>query len=188
MARPANLTSGKAVADIAEIYFLKHENGKEPVILNELESSNWFPVLTLKDSVEVDQADPTLNKINVDQFDAAIGTTVDPGDFNFSAYLPSLKEDALTKWFGNGVVQTNKSINGRKLVGLNLESKLYDVSVLIVTDTNDSILLTHVQVSLSFTKQDKVFMFKINGQVLAAANPDNEMFYIAHDLDESSSN
>lgn len=179
MALAANKTTGKAVADIKALYFLKHGSGAEPVIVESLENEDWFPVLTLRGTVTASQDAPSIEKINVDQFDAAIGITAEPGDFTFEAQLPSLAKADIEKWLGTDVESTGKTIDGKELIGFNLEGTLYEVSVLIKTRTSDTILFSRAQVSFTFSKEDKTFLFKVNGQVLAPENEANKMIYLA---------
>lgn len=187
MARPANKTTGKAIADIKALYFLKHENGVEPSIKESLDSAAWFPVLSLRGTVNAGQDAPSIEKINVDQFDAPIGITTEPGDFTFEAQLPEMTYEALSKWLaGNDIEACVDSttgepimIDGRQLMGINLNGDLYEVSVLIQTRTGASIIFSNAQVALTFAKEDKVFLFRLSGQILAASNPVNKMLYIA---------
>lgn len=188
MALRDNKKSGKAVADIEALYFLLHTNG-EPSMMSVLDSADWFPVLSLKGTVTASQDAPSLDKILVDQFDAAIGITAEPGDFSFEAQLPSMLYDDIKEWLGEDVeVEAGKKINDRQVIGFDLNGKLYDASVLIKTDTGDSILFTHAQLAISFSKEDKVFVFRVNGQILAPSNENNKMIYIAHEkeINESS--
>lgn len=193
MALPQNLKSGKAVADIEAMYFLKHVNGQEPEMMTVLDSSDWFPVLTMRGSVNVGQDATTIEKILVDQFDAPIGITTEPGDFNFEAQLPDLKSEAIIRWFEDDAqVQVDTSnneiiIGGRKIIGVNLFGKIYEVSVLIKTRTGASIIFSNAQVTLTFNKEDKVFIFRVNGQVLAPSNEKNYMIYIASESATSTS-
>lgn len=185
MALQANKTTGKAVADINALYFLKHVNGQEPKILDVLKSEDWFPVLTLKGTVTASQDAPSIDKILVDQFDGAIGITTEPGDFSFEAQLPSMLKADIANWLGDDVKEhAGVEIGGRQVIGINLDGKLYDMSALIKTDTGDTIIFSHIQLSLSFSKEDKVFVFRVNGQVLSPANADNEMIYLAHEAVE----
>lgn len=195
MSRPANKTTGKAVADIKALYFLKHQNGAEPSIVESLDSADWFPVLTLRGTVTAGQDAPSLEKINVDQFDAPIGITTEPGDFNFEAQMPAVTYADLSKWLApediQQIVDDNEApvtINGRKLVGLNLNGDIYEVSVLIQTRTNDTFVFSNAQISVTFSKEDKVFLFRVSGQILAASNPDNFTMYFATESAASSSN
>ena len=181
MALQPNKMTGKAVADIDALYFLKHEAGEEPVVLDTLDSEDWFPVLTLRGTVTASQDAPSLDEIHVDQFDAAIGITTEPGQFSFEAQLPSMMREDIENWLGEDLEVTDKQIDGRQVIGFNLSGKLDDTAVLIKTDTGDTILFSHVQLSLSFSKEDKVFIFRVAGQVLAASNPANKMIYIAHE-------
>ena len=178
MALAKNKTTGKAVADISALYFLKHGDGAEPVIKDSLDSADWFPVLTLRGTVTASQDAPSIEKINVDQFDAAIGVTAEPGDFTFEAQLPSLAKVDIEKWLGEEIEEAG-TVDGKSLIGFNLDGKLYEVSVLIKTRTNDTIIFSRVQVSFTFSKEDKVFVFKVNGQVLAPENEANKMIYLA---------
>lgn len=181
MALKPNLTSGKAVADVEALYFLKHtsETGGEPEMLNSLDSDAWFPVLSSKGTVNAGQDAPSIDKILVDQFDAPIGITSEPGDFTFEALLPSFKKNAIAAWLGDDLHETSKTIEGKSVLGLNLTGKTYDMSVMIITKTGATILFSHAQVAYSFTKEDKVFMFRVSGQILAPSNPKNDTMYIA---------
>ena len=180
MALAPNKTTGKAVADIKALYFLKHENGVEPEILAMLDSDKWFPVLTLRGTVNATQDNPSIDKINVDQFDAPIGITTEPGDFTFEAQLPSLIKDDLKVWLGDGLEEAeNKTIDGNQVIGFDLDGTIHEMSVLIKTKTNASIIFSKCQFTLAFSKEDKVFLLKISGQILAPSNEKNKMIYLA---------
>lgn len=187
MARPANKTTGKAIADIKALYFLKHENGVEPIIKESLDNENWFPVLSLRGTVNAGQDAPSIEKINVDQFDAPIGIITEPGDFTFEAQLPEMTYESLSKWLASDDIEACVDpttgdpimIDGRQLMGINLNGDVYEVSVLIQTRTGASIIFSNAQVALTFAKEDKVFLFRLTGQILAASNTANKMLYIA---------
>lgn len=185
MAFQPNKTTGKAVADIKALYFYKHTGGVEPVITDVADASksgsaDWFPVLTLRGTVTASQDAPSIEKINVDQFDAAIGISAEAGDFNFEAQLPSLAKADIEEWLGTSeVVATGVDADGKELIGFNLDGTLYDVSVMIKTRTNDTIIFSRAQVSFTFSKEDKTFLFKVTGQVLAPNNAANKMIYLA---------
>ena len=187
MALAQNKTTGKAIADIKALYFYNHANGGEPTINgNTLESTNWFPVLTLRGTVTASQDAPSIEKINVDQFDAAIGISTEAGDFNFEAQLPSMNYADVAEWLGANKIQevlgtgtSPLTVDGKQLLGFDLDGSLYDMSVLIKTRTNDVIIFPRVQVAFSFSKEDKVFLFRVSGQVLAPTNQANKMIYIA---------
>lgn len=187
MALAQNKTTGKAIADIKALYFYNHANGGEPTINGTtLESTNWFPVLTLRGTVTASQDAPSIEKINVDQFDAAIGISTEAGDFNFEAQLPSMNYADVAEWLGASKIQevlgtgtSPLTVDGKQLLGFDLDGSLYDMSVLIKTRTNDVIIFPRVQVAFSFSKEDKVFLFRVSGQVLAPTNQANKMIYIA---------
>lgn len=187
MALAQNKTTGKAVADIKALYFYNHANVGEPTINGStLESTDWFPVLTLRGTVTASQDAPSIEKINVDQFDAAIGISTEAGDFNFEAQLPSMNYADVAEWLGANKIQevlgtgtSPLTVDGKQLLGFDLDGSLYDMSVLIKTRTNDVIIFPRVQVAFSFSKEDKVFLFRVSGQVLAPTNQANKMIYIA---------
>lgn len=187
MALPQNKKNGKAIADIQALYFLKHVDGEEPVIKENLNNPDWFPVLTLRGTVNTNQDAQSLEKILVDQFDAPIGITTEPGDFTFEAQLPSLAKVDIEKWLGAKLVEVKDDndqpviVDGKQLYGFSLDGSLIDLSVLIKTRTNDTFIFSHVMVSLTFGKEDKVFIFRVTGQVVAPSNEANEMIYYAHE-------
>jgi hypothetical protein len=182
MALAQNKTTGKAVADIKALYFYKHTDGEPKIVealTDEALSAKWFPVLTLRGTVTASQDAPSIEKINVDQFDAAIGISTEAGDFNFEAQLPSLAKADIEQWLGSEVQTETGSVDGNELIGFNLDGSLYDVSVMIKTRTNATIIFSRAQVSFSFSKEDKVFLFRVTGQVLAPTNENNKMIYLA---------
>ncbi|MCM1443604.1 MAG: hypothetical protein NC083_08775 [Muribaculum sp.] len=185
MALAENKKTGRAIADIRALYFLKHTNG-EPEMTNELlASEDWFPVLTLRGTVNVSQDAPSIEKINVDQFDAAIGITSEAGDFTFEAILPSLMADDLAKWLNPSAKKL--TIDGKEGYGYNLNGQMIESSVMIKTRTDDVILFSRALVTLSFTKEDKVFALRASGQVLAPSNEKNDLFYPIVNNSESAS-
>lgn len=190
MALQPNKTTGKAIADVKALYFLKHVDGAEPVIMDKLDSADWFPVLSLRGTVNASQDAPSIEKILVDQFDAPIGITTEPGDFTFEAQLPSLAQADIINWLGEGMhVKSGKTIDGKQVVGFNLDGKTINVSVLIKTGTGATIIFSNAQVVLTFSKEEKVFLFRVSGQILAPENEANDMIYIATEaaVEESSS-
>ena len=180
MALQPNKTTGKAIADVKALYFYKHEEGEEPIILESLDSEKWFPVLSLKGTVNASQDAPSIEKILVDQFDAPIGITTEPGDFNFEVQLPSLAQEDIAEWLGEGLhVAQGKQIDGLQVLGFNLDGKIINVSALIKTGTGATIIFSNCQVVLTFSKEEKVFLFRASGQVLAPTKEENDMIYIA---------
>lgn len=189
---PANKKTGKAVADIKAVYLLKHTNG-EPEILKQLQSSDWFPILTLRGSVTASQDAPSLSEIHVDQFDPPIGMTSEPGAFTFEAKLPSMLKDDIAEFLGEYNASTNPSgvqdavenvseavtVDNRKVFGFSLDGTIYDMSVMIQTRSGQIIIFSHAQITLTFGQDDKTFVFSLNGQILAPENEKNQMLYLA---------
>jgi len=186
MAFRPNKTTGKAVADVKALYFLKHVDGEEPIMLDALDNSkelshDWFPVLSLKGTVTASQDAPSIEKILVDQFDAPIGITTEPGDFNFEVQLPSMAENDIIEWLGEEGLHKYEGhdLDGKQILGFNLDGHTIETSVMIKTGTGAFIVFSNCQVVLTFMKEDKVFGFRLTGQVLAAENEVNDMIYIA---------
>jgi hypothetical protein len=181
MAFPANKTTGKAVADIKALFFYKFaDNGNaEPVISTSLTSDKWFPVITLRGTVNVDQDDVSKEKINIDQSNMPIGITTEPGDFNFEAVLPSLAAADLANWLTPGA--TKVTFDGKEGYGYDLDGQVIESSVLIQTRTGDTIIFSHCMVSVVFNKEDKVFSLRLTGEVLGHTNDSNNDMYILAD-------
>jgi hypothetical protein len=185
MALQPNKTTGRAIADVKALYFYKHGTSGEPNMLNALDvtnplSSNWFPVLTKKGTVNASQDAPSIEKILVDQFDAPIGITTEPGDFTFEAQLPSLAENDLKEWLGGNVHKSaGAELDGRQIISLNLDGATIETSVLIKTGTGDYIAFSHAQLVLTFMYEDKAFMIRVSGQILAPSSTENDMLYLA---------
>ena len=181
-----NQTTGKAVADIKSIFFRKFENGAEPdVTVAKLAEDAWFPVITLRGSVNVSQDAVSTEKINIDQSNMPIGVTTEPGDFTFEATLASLASKDLTAWLGEGTALANvvgsdgtTKYSGN---GYNISGDLIECSVFIETRTGDAFIFPHCQVSAALNKDDKVFALNISGQVLGTNNPANKDVYILAD-------
>lgn len=175
MALAENKKTGRAIADIKALYFMKHTNG-EPEITNELLSSeDWFSTLTLRGTVNISQDAPSVEKINVDQFDAPIGITSEAGDFTLEAIIPSLMSDDMADWLNPSAKKL--TLNGKEGYGYNIDGTMIEASVMVQTRTDDYIVFPRALVTLSFTKEDKVFGLRVNGQVLAPTNDKNDMFY-----------
>jgi len=181
MAFPANKTTGKAVADIKALFFYKFaDNGNaEPVISTSLTSDKWFPVITLRGTVNVDQDDVSTEKINIDQSNMPIGITTEPGDFNFEAVLPSLASTDLAKW----LTPSSSAINfdGKQGYGYDLDGQVIECSTLIQTRTGDTLIFPHCMVSVVMNKEDKVFSLRLTGQVLGHTAEGNNDVYILAD-------
>lgn len=195
----ANKTTGKAVADIKAVFVKLHGlNGEEPMVgqagkglrddtVWSLENpSGWFPLLTLRGTVTAGQDAPNLEKINVDQFDAPIGVMAEPGDFNFECEMPSFDKEDVIKWLGvhddednaAGVKDTDEIFLNQKLYGFDLDSTMYEATVIIVTRTNRAIVFTHVMLTLTFGQDDKVFILRLAGQVVAPTLAVNKTLYV----------
>lgn len=175
MALAENKKTGRAIADIAALYFYKHTNGEPEINDTLLASEDWFPVLTLRGTVNVSQDAPSIEKVNVDQFDSAIGITSEAGDFTFEAILPSLMSDDMAKWLDPS--SKKLTLDGKEGYGYNLDGKMIEASVMIKTRTEDIIIFSRSIVTISFTKEGKVFGLRVNGQLLAPSNEKNKTFY-----------
>lgn len=179
MAFPSNKTTGRAIADIRGIYFYDQASGEPVIDATLLASTSWYPVLTLRGTVNASQDAPSVNAIHVDQFDPSIGITTDPGDFTFEAFLPEMTAEAIAKWLNPSASKLTATIDGntREGYGYDLDGKLYDRTVLIETRTGDIFIFARAQFSFSFGQEDKVFGFRLNGQITSATNPANKMAY-----------
>lgn len=191
-----NKTNGRAVADIKGVFILKHSDcgNQEPNVMKDAIRKGspfyhkWFPLLTLRGTVNSSQDAPSIEKINVDQFDAPIGITTEPGDFNFEASIPSMTYWDVMRWLGNDVAlcydENGDAIvdeNGRQFMGENLNGDLYDCTVMILTRSNNTIVFSHAQLSMTFSKEDKVFTYRISGSITAPENSENRTLYVSHD-------
>lgn len=181
MAFPANKTTGKAVADIKALFFYKFadNSNSEPTISSSLTSDKWFPVITLRGTVNVDQDDVSIEKINIDQSNMPIGITTEPGDFNFEAVLPSLAATDLAKWLTPSSTAIN--FEGKQGYGYDIDGEVIEASVLVQTRTGDTLIFPHCMVSVVFNKEDKVFGLRLTGQVLGHTNADNKDVYVLAD-------
>lgn len=188
-----NKQNGKAVADIKAVYFLKHENGIEPImsqdLLTNMEKYHWFAALTVRSSVQASQDTPSFEEIHVDQFNQPIGLTTEPGAFSFECNCPSFLKEDLENFLGKGALKpvrgqetgSQVSIDGKPLYGFDLGGDIMGMCVMLVTRTNDFIIFPNVQVAFTFMQDGKVFGFKASGQVMATTRKANSFIYIAHE-------
>lgn len=186
MALAANKTTGKAVADIKSVYFRKFVNGVEPTVsVEEMASADWFPVATIRGSVNISQDAVSTEKINIDQSNMPIGITTEPGDFTFEATLPSLASADLEKWLGAKVdisgIKGSDGVTEYAGAGYDNEGALVECSAFIETRTGDAFIFPHCQIAAALNKDDKVFGLNVSGQVLASINAANKSVYVLAD-------
>lgn len=170
----------KAIADVRGLWVLHHGENEEPAFAQLAKSADWKSLFTLRGSVNINQDNPTLDKILVDQFDTPVAITSEPGDFTIEANLPSFALNDLKAIFNDDTLAYEATdLDGLGAVGLNIDGKMYDASFLVKTATGHLILFSHVQFTLSFAKDDKTFYVRLNGSVVAPTNASNKTMYIA---------
>lgn len=189
MALTPNKTTGRAVADIKSVYFRKYAEGVgEPTINKALleEANTWFPVATIRGSVNISQDQVSVEKINIDQSNMPIGITTEPGDFTFEATLASMASIDLARWLDDSPVRLDgiKGSDGTTTydgAGYDIKGEVAELSVFIETRTGDAFIFPRVQISAAVNKDDKVFGLVVSGQVLASTNAANKAIYILAD-------
>lgn len=177
-----NRTSASAVTEIDAVYFYNFDsnNGEEPVINADwIEDADLFPVATLKGSVEINQDDITINKINIDQSNVPIGITTEPGDFNFSGNMPSMLADDLAKFLTKGDDLVN--IDNKAGYGYTLDGKILEMAVVVRMKSGDYLIFPRTNVTCTLKMEDNVMLLHFAGQVLGATNPANKDVYILAD-------
>lgn len=177
-----NRTSANAVTEIDAVYFYNYDsnNGEEPVINAEwIADADLFPVATLKGSVEINQEDITINKINIDQSNVPIGITTEPGDFNFSGNMPSMLADDLAKFLTKGDNLVN--IDNRAGYGYTLDGKILEMAVVVRMKSGDYLIFPRTNVTCTLKMEENVLLLHFAGQVLGATNPANQDVYILAD-------
>lgn len=177
-----NRTSASAVTEIDAVYFynFNSNNGEEPTInASWIEDADLFPVATLKGSVEINQEDITINKINIDQSNVPIGITTEPGDFNFSGNMPSMLADDLAKFLTKGDELVN--VDNKAGYGYTLDGKILEMAVIVRMKSGDYLIFPRTNVTCTLKMEDNVMLLHFAGQVLGATNPANKDVYILAD-------
>lgn len=174
--------TAKAVVDIDEVHFFKH-NPAEPTItesfLNDA-NSDWFSVATLKGSVEVAQDELSKTMIHIDQSSLPIGISTEPGDFNVTFNMPSLLSNNLEVWLKNKTASPI-AIGTKQGYGYNFTEELYNMVLAIKTKTLEWFIFPNIQGAVTMAKEDNVWILKYTGAVLAASNDQNKDVYILAD-------
>lgn len=86
-------------------------------------STVWTELFyTLRDSVDITQAEPTKTEINVDQKQAAIAVTYEPGDFTVGFDIPDTAKEIL-EYFYNTSTPTYAP-SGMTAIGVSLDNKI----------------------------------------------------------------
>ena len=182
-------TNGQATAQVDELYMLRYEGNEEAEnVLTTLtdKDADWFSCLSLKGTVQVGQEAASIEKIQVDQFDAPIGITAEPGDFTFECFMPSFDNEDLEAWLGDDLKALEEATDKVEGYALNLSGNLYTMSILVKTKIGPYpyMLFSRAQVSVSLGQEDKVFGFRVNGQILAPAHATNYPAYFIKKLPE----
>lgn len=189
--------TAKAVADIDEVHFLKHVNGEPEItqaLIDNTGSDDWFSVATLKGSVEINQEELSIEKINIDQSNMPIGVTTEPGDFNVSFQMPSFALANLKRWLEISDEASDKELNyttdqtevKRYGYGARFNAALTNMVMVVTSKTGETFIFPNIQGQVVLGREDKVWVLRYSGMVLAASNEKNDDFYILAEAESRS--
>jgi len=108
---------------------------------------------TLKDSLKINQAEPTKTEVKVDQVGAPIYTKFEPNEFTVTAQIPDTNAAVLTELFNTSIVPSYTPA-GMTVTGISLDTFVLNTMVKIDYENNGgSVIITNGQM-VAYVSQD----------------------------------
>lgn len=145
-------------------------------------------IFTLKDSFSVNQDEPTVNEIKIDQGDKTILTDTDSGAFNISGDIPTAAKEVFDYFFATNSgqaatlvdVKVDSSTADYEGYGYSTAPKLTNATVLVTSESGQScIAFVNVQFVVNVVNDDMNNPLRVHfiGTVLGNTGT-GEDFYI----------
>lgn len=145
-------------------------------------------IFTLKDTFSVNQGEPTVDEIKIDQGDKTILTDVDTAEFNMSGDIPSAAKELFDYFFatnsGTAATKVTTKVDGSTAdyegYGYSTAPKMTKATVLVKSASgNTAVAFMNVQFVVNYVDDDMNNPQRVHfiGTVLANTG-DGEDFYI----------
>jgi hypothetical protein len=102
-----------------------------------------FDVPVTVDSLSMTQDAPTLNHYKVHGLQSDWIVTATPGDFSFSATVPSVAESLVSYFLGGSKAINSSSVNGKSFKGIaaNLKSVKLNVGIVLLSEDEENAII-----------------------------------------------
>lgn len=138
-------------------------------------------IFTTKDSVSIEQAEPSTTELKVDQFDAAIGVTYEPGEYTFACTIPSNAKPLLDYFFATNDTPAPAVPGYAAGVGVEAKTKIVKTAMFIESQSkNSAILFMNTELVATTTWSDTSttpLSIRITGTIKSNPDGDDIIFY-----------
>lgn len=114
---------------------------------NGLDFTNADAIVTAKGTLEINQGEPSITELKLDQNDETYASIAEKGDFTFGGLIPSVAEAVFDKFLNktteNGDAEYSVKTGDETFTGKGYESsiKKIEVSVLIKSQSGNSVIV-----------------------------------------------
>lgn len=152
-------------------------------------------IFTLKDTFSVNQGEPTVNEIKIDQGDKTILTDVDTAEFNMSGDIPSAAKELFDYFYAtnSGTAATKVSVKVNSSSAADFEGYGYSTAPKITNATvlaesaskKTAVAFMNVQFVVNYVDDDQSNPQRVHfiGTILGNTG-DGEDFYVLKAIDE----
>lgn len=152
-------------------------------------------IFTLKDTFSVNQGDPTVSEIKIDQGDKTILTDVESAEFNMSGDIPSAAKELFDYFYatnsGTAATKVSVKVNSSSAAdfegyGYSVSPKLTNATVLVESASKKTaVAFINVQFVVNYVDDDQSNPQRVHfiGTILGNTG-DGEDFYVLKAIDE----
>lgn len=133
-------------------------------------------IYTVRDSVSIEQSEPSKTEIKVDQMDSAIAAFYEPGDFTITGQIPSMAKDVLDYFFETNSTAASAITGYGAGTGLEVSSKKVKATMLIESaDKQMAVAFMNVEFVARFSwSSTSTSLMNISFTATVLANPDGD--------------
>nr|DAV38590.1 MAG TPA: hypothetical protein [Caudoviricetes sp.] len=149
-------------------------------------SPEWDLPVTV-DSLSMSQGEPTLNRTKVHGLSGDWCVTSTPGDFSFSATVPSVSKELVEYFMGGATQVTASTINDEKYKGFSVKSKTVKKYVGVVLLSEDEMKACVVKKLAIFATplfenaSTTPFGFKLTGSIELSDDDGDDIAFLEKD-------
>ena len=133
-------------------------------------------IYTIRDSVNIKQAEPSKTEIKIDQADTAIAAFYEPGDFTITGQIPSVAKEILDYFFETNSTATAAITGHGAGTGLEVSSKKVKATMLIESgDKQMAVAFMNVEFVARFSwSNTSSSLLNISFTATVLSNPDGD--------------